>query len=272
MALANVDDAQLASTITVYLRDASPDVRRAAAEALLWDADRRWLDIRQGVREAFSDPRCVDDGPLPISSTIPTQLMVDLSIWAGQSGLIATRATTTLISYFHRELNQNPSPELVDALATKVRDGKISSSLRVEYAQLLADQHFVDGDFWRLLLNAGQPSFLRLLAAGALLREGQDAAAVEALRDVAKVPNREIALQIAAIVQKFLRFDMGLPLGGTVPEAHSKLAAEVARRVIEWAADPSERSADEHPSRRTRLSSPGSSGSSDFGRSSRWRF
>jgi hypothetical protein len=41
------------------------------------------------------------------------------------------------------------------------------------------------------------------------------------------------------MIQKYLGVDMGLPVGGELPAPNSRQAAEVARKVIRWAADPS---------------------------------
>jgi hypothetical protein len=255
MALANVDDPNLAALMAIYLRDANPEVRKAAAEALLWDADRRWTLIRRDLRTALANPRCANDGPLPVSTTLPKHAIVDLIIWAGENGAIARRAALTLLAHYRRELNENGSGAVIDELVGRVRDANVISALRVEFAQLLAERECVDVQFWRTLLDAGQPSFLRLLAAGALLREDKDEQALQTLRDVAQVPNREMALQVAAYVQKFLRIDMGLPIGESLPQRQSKLAAEVARRVIDWSSGHFKPLSDDMVLRRTRISS-----------------
>ena len=252
MALANVDDLGLAPTIAVYLRDATPDVRKAAAEALLWDAESRWPHIRREIRAALADARCLEDGPLPCRGSLPKAAIVDLTTWCGEAGSIAQRATLTLVVHYRRELNENPDPELVDHLSRRIADNQIPSSLRVEIAHLLVDADCIDPRVWQRLIEAGQPSALRLLAAGAILREGPDEKALEALRDVARVPNRGIALQVAAIIQRCLRIDMGLPLGVRLPDSTSKLAAEIARRVRDWVEGKSQTPAEEHHPRRSR--------------------
>lgn len=255
MALANVDDPDLAGMITVYLRDVDPDVRRAAAEALLWDAARRWTHVRREFRAVLADRRLANDGPLPVLSSLPDLALDDLTIWAGESGSIGQRATLTLLAHYRRDLGQNPSGELGDELIQLACDAKTPSSLRVEVAHLLAEQELIDGQFWRRLLEPSQPSYLRLVAAGAILREGSDESALEALRELARVPNREMALQVAVIVQKLLRVDMGLPLGAAMPEPQSKLAAEVAGRVLDWAAGRCQSLPEARSSRRSRISS-----------------
>lgn len=236
MALANVDNPELVSTIALYLRDATPEVRHAAAEAILWDAERRWTHIRREMRAAMSDPRCVGDGALPCSGILPNLAITDLTMWTGESAALGRRAMLTLMNHYRRELNENPTPELIDDLIQIIRGGHVPSSLRVEMAHLLADSDIASPTLWAPLLEAGHPSALRLLAAGAVLRLGANDKAIETLREVALVPNREMTLQVAAIVQRCLRVDMGLPLGGPMPEPQSKLAAEIARHVMDWAA------------------------------------
>ena len=55
------------------------------------------------------------------------------------------------------------------------------------------------------------------------------------LHQVARQPNRELALQAAIIVQKYLQVDLGLAIGQPPPALHTRQAAEVTRRVIQWA-------------------------------------
>ena len=255
MALANVDDPRLATLVAVYLRDATREVRKAAAEALLWDAENRWSLIRRELRTTLSDPRCLDDGALPCSSGLPDRALTDLILWAGEAGPIGHRATMTLLGHYRRELNESPTTELIDQLGRRIADSKVPSALRVELAHLLVEQDAMNPDLWRSLLQPEQPSALRLLAAGALLQSGQDELALETLREVAHTPNREMALQVAAIIQKCLRIDMGMPLGGLMPDAHSKQAAEIACRVMDWTRGKSRPIVEERVARRTRYGS-----------------
>jgi HEAT repeat protein len=254
LALANSDDPQAAALIAVYLRDATPEVRRTAAEALLWNAEQRWTITRHEIRRSLSDPRCLSDGPLPVTASLPKQALSDLTIWAGESGPVSCRAVLTLLEHYRRELRQDPNAVLGELVARSV-DATTPASLRVEYARLLADRGFGDSTYWEQLVGTDQPTYLRLMGAKALLKQGSSEAAMQALRDVARVPNREMAIEVAAIVQKLLRVDMGLPLGEELPEPQSKIAAEVARRVIEWASGTLAPKADDRPTRRARLSS-----------------
>jgi hypothetical protein len=58
---------------------------------------------------------------------------------------------------------------------------------------------------------------------------------LQALQEVARLPNREISMSTAAIVQKRLGIDLGLPLDQAMPAAYTRQAAEVTRRVMLWA-------------------------------------
>src|SRR5947208_10901904 len=87
----------------------------------------------------------------------------------------------------------------------------------------------------QLRLSA-HPAPLRMLAADALLIEDPYPPAIETLRDVARMPNREIALLVAQIVQRRLGVDLGMNLNHP-PDLHTRQAAEVTRRVIQWATE-----------------------------------
>src|SRR5262249_3601789 len=63
-ALGNLEEQTLIETLAAFLRDASWEVRRAAAEALLWDTERRWAWIRTAVRNTLADPLLHNDGAL----------------------------------------------------------------------------------------------------------------------------------------------------------------------------------------------------------------
>src|SRR5205814_9814721 len=80
-----------------------------------------------------------------------------------------------------------------------------------------------------------------------------DEKSIEVLGQVARQPNRELALQAAIIVQKYLQVDLGLAIGQPPPALHTRQAAEVTRRVIQWAeqapAKPASAQAAPRPSR-----------------------
>src|SRR5439155_15954074 len=86
------------------------------------------------------------------------------------------------------------------------------------------------------LLDPANPAPLRLIAAEALLAEGAESAeALSALRELARLPNREIALATADVVQRRLKAELGLVAGQPLPPLHSRQATEVSRRVRSWA-------------------------------------
>jgi hypothetical protein len=85
------------------------------------------------------------------------------------------------------------------------------------------------------LLDPLNSAPLRILAADALLADGAHAGAVTALRDVARMPNRDIALATADVIQRRLGVDVGMALGPEVPTAASRQAADITRRVMTWA-------------------------------------
>ena len=91
------------------------------------------------------------------------------------------------------------------------------------------------------LLNPANPAPLRLIAAETIMAEHTEgplrAAAIAALRDLARLPNREIALATADVIQRRLGVDLGLGLGQPLPPVHSRQAADITRRVMGWAAN-----------------------------------
>jgi hypothetical protein len=60
------------------------------------------------------------------------------------------------------------------------------------------------------------------------------------LHDLARLPNREIALAVADVAQRRLGVDFGLPPDQPMPAVQSRVAAEVARRVLAWASQQQE--------------------------------
>ncbi|MFO0845027.1 MAG: hypothetical protein U0797_21995 [Gemmataceae bacterium] len=91
------------------------------------------------------------------------------------------------------------------------------------------------GEDLRRLLDPGMPAPVRLIAVEALLARGPNPEALAALHDLARLPNREIALATGDVVQRRLGVDLGLPRDQPPPPVHSRSAAEVARRVLGWA-------------------------------------
>jgi HEAT repeat protein len=236
-ALGNVDDRSLIESLAEFLRDPSWEVRRAATEALLWDSEHHWTWMRHAVRRALGDPMCAEDGPLRHEGQLLTpEAVADLTAWVAQKGLHGQRAALTLGVHYARALSECPSEDLVAAMRRQLAQPQTPAALRVELARLLRNGHALDRSLLGELLESANPAPLRLLAVEALLADdNKHVAALAALRDLARLPNREIALETADVVQRRLGVDLGLALGEPPPPHYSRQAAEVTRRLMQWA-------------------------------------
>jgi hypothetical protein len=247
LALANVSKPRHLKALLPFLTDRDPDVRQAAGMAILWDAGRRWLEIRNDVRAALAAPHAAKDGPLPCSAAFPPIALADLVAWSTEAGTIGKRSTQTLVRHCQKAILEDGSSEAVGRVVDLVSDTSVPPALRVELAHRLQQADAFPPDVASRLLGTGHPTMLRLVAAGAVLSRSPDPKAVEVLREAGRQPNRAIALAAAVIVQKYLSIDMGLPVSLTLPEANSREAAEIARRVTQWASDPGSQSGAETP-------------------------
>jgi hypothetical protein len=236
-ALANLEDRCLIESLGEFLRDPSPLVRRAATEALLWDTEHRWPWIRHAVRRSLGDPLCQDDGALRHSGTLLTSEAVDdLTAWAGEKGLLGMRAALSLGAHYAQALNETTDPDLVLTLKEQLANPHAPPVLRMELARLLQVHGLLGTDLLHGLLDPANPAPLRLIAVESLLAEGDSAEARAALRELARLPNREIALATADVVQRRLKVELGLVSGQPLPPIHSRQATEIGRRVRSWAA------------------------------------
>jgi hypothetical protein len=241
-ALANVDDRLLVEALAEFLRDPVPEVRRATIEALLWDSERRWGWVRNQVRAALSDPAFQGDGPLgPENTLLKPEALTDLEAWATEKGCLGVRASQTLAAHYRRALSEQISSRLVRTLRDELANPQTPPLLRIELAQILRTNGELERDLLLRLLDSVNPGPLRLIAADSLLSLDRPATgfnkhALAALRDVARLPNRELALMTADVVQRRLGIDLGLALGQPLPALHSRQAADVTRRLMRWAA------------------------------------
>ena len=106
-ALAGVGEQELVSGLAGFLRDPAAEVRRAAAEALMWDADSRWPFAREMVKEALADPRLADDGPLFAGAgRLPVAAVADLATWSAEHPPLARRAILTLLLASERSVGE----------------------------------------------------------------------------------------------------------------------------------------------------------------------
>jgi hypothetical protein len=239
-ALGNLDDRELVERLAQFMHDTSRDVRRAAAEALLWDTEKRWHWIRFAVRRILADPLFFNDGPLVSDGQQLTEEAVkDLTAWCAEKGTLSARAAQSLAAHFQRTLNDRLDPERLQQLRMQLADSHTPAVLRLELGKLL--QYFQEFDVPLLekLIEPCNPASLRLIACESLLAENIEPMlrdqAISTLRDLARLPNREIALGTADVVQRRLGVDLGLGLGQPLPPVQSRQAAEITRRVMHWA-------------------------------------
>jgi hypothetical protein len=234
-ALATSENAEVLAGLAALLRDPMPEVRAAASDALLWNAAGNWPFVRDAVRAALAEPLLADDGPLFSTGRLPAAAVADLVTWSEEHAPLAPRAIQTLVEQYHRDLTDGEQPELAGRLAAAVLDPDAPPALRVELAALLRDHNLLSTNLLDRLTNPHQPAPIRLFAAELMLAlNPHDPDGVDVLRGLARQPNREMALSVAAVLQNVLGLDLGLP-PGEMPLATSKVAAEVARRVLLWA-------------------------------------
>jgi hypothetical protein len=138
--------------------------------------------------------------------------------------------------HYNRALAEQTDDRLVQELRRQVADPHTPPALRIELVRILQHNRELDSALVKKLLDAANPAPIRLVAIEELLAEGDHPEAVAALRDLARLPNREIALAVADVVQRRLGVDLGLALGEPLPPVQSRQAAEITRRVMTWAA------------------------------------
>jgi hypothetical protein len=240
-ALGNLDDRTVVETVAQFLHDPSWDVRKAAAESLLWDTEQRWPWIRYAVRRVLADALYQNDGPLWHEGQLLTaEAVKDLTAWCAEKGVLALRAAQTLGAHYGRALTERGDQALVKNLREQLGDPHMPACLRIELARLLQHHKELDKGLLERMLDQANPAPLRLVAIETVLSSQMDggiyAGAVAALRDLARLPNRELALATADVIQRRLGVDLGLALGQDLPAVHTRQAADVTRRVMAWAA------------------------------------
>ncbi len=239
-ALANVDDRELVERVAQFLHDPASEVRAAAVEALLWDTENRWGWIRFHVRRSLADPLFQHDGPLWHDGQLLTQeALNDLTAWAAEKGILPSRSALTLGAHYNRALTERTDNTLVKTLRKQLSDRSTPAVLRIELGRVLQYHEELDPPTLQTLLESHNPAPLRMIAIETILGSENEGplfdAAVTALRDLARLPNREIALNTATLIQRKLGVDLGLGLGKPLPPIHSRQAAEITRKVMVWA-------------------------------------
>jgi len=240
-ALGNLDNRAVVETVAQFLHDPSWEVRKAAAESLLWDTGQRWPWIRFAVRRVLADTLYQNDGPLWHEGQVLTaEAVKDLTAWSAEKGVLALRAAQTLGAHYSRAMTERGDQALVKHLRQELGDPHTPACLRIELARLLQHHKELERPLLERMLDPGNPAPLRMVAIETVLADHLEgsihASAVAGLRDLARLPNREIALATAEVIQRRLGFDLGLALGQPLPPVHSRQAADVTRRVMAWAA------------------------------------
>lgn len=234
--LAPLASRKMVESLARYLSDSHVEVRRAALEILRSRAEERWPWIRDRVREALSQLGQQGDGPLvPERAVLPPEAIKDLKSWVAEKGILTFRATVTLVAHYERLLMEQRDEKLIQELRRQLLDAHTPAILRIELAELLQGRQLLDRATHEKLLDPLNSAPLRVMAADALLGGGMHAGATTALRDVARMPNRDIALATADVVQRRLGVDLGLTIGQALPSVTSRQAADITRKVMTWA-------------------------------------
>jgi len=239
--LGEVRDARAVEPLMAAARDEDKELRRAAIEALLWDCEKRWSWIRYAVRRVMADPLFITDGPLiPDGQVLSAEAVKDLTGWCAEKGTLSARAAQTLAAHYHRALTERVDPQIIRKLRETLADPHAPAILRLELGKLLQAHRELDADLLASLVDSANPGSLRLIACETILADHADkpilrSLAASALKDLARLSNRELALATADVVQRRLGVDLGLGLGQPLPALHSRQATDITRRVMRWA-------------------------------------
>lgn len=240
-ALGSQRDRRTTELMANALADSEEMVRTAAAELLFSKAerrsrDKRWQWMRNGVRHALSSSFMTDQGSiLQDGQTLSGEAVADFVAWVGDRGPLGARSAETLGMHYGRLMREEPE-ETTKELVELVENAQTPALLRVQLAKLISTQYKGDMKLMEKLLGAGNPVPLRQMAAETLLiRTGRHPEALSALRDIAKLGNRELALDTARIVQHCLNIDLGMAIGQPMPHPASPRAADITRKLLQWA-------------------------------------
>ena len=240
-ALGNIEDRELIEMIGSFLHDSSREVRRAAIEALLWDCEKRWPLIRFHARRFLADAQFADDGPMiPDGQLLSAEAVNDLTGWCAEKGVVSAGAAHTLAAHYNRLLSERPDAQVVANLQAVLAEPHTPAVFRLELGRLLQFHQELDLGLLEKLVDAANPGSLRLIACETILADHPEkpmlkSLAVSALKDLARLANRELALSTADVVQRRLGVDVGLGLGQPLPPLHSRQATDITRRVMRWA-------------------------------------
>ena len=235
-ALAGAATPELVAGVASFLRDSAPEVRLAAAEALMWEAEARWPFARDGVREALADQKLSHEGALFAGiGRLPAAAVADMTTWSAEHPPLAHRAILSPSSTI-TPIWSGERPELASELSTMMLEAETPPASRGLGATTRSSH--CSPDLLDRLTNLDQPGPMRLFAAELMLRINPHDPTASTSRGLARQPNREMAVQIASVLQNVLS-STRLP-EGDLPPSTSKEAADISRRVLSWAsgADP----------------------------------
>lgn len=251
-ALGTQRDRRVTEVIANSLCDQDEDVRHAAAEMLFSKAerrsrDRRWQWMRNGVRLALSSNFMTDQGAIiREGQTLSNEAISDFVSWVGDRGPLGMRSAETLGEHYGRLMREEPEDSAREIFSL-VENPQTPALLRVQLAKLISSDYKGDLKLMEKLLGAGNPVPLRQMAAEKLLiRTGRHPEALATLREVARLGNRELALDTARIVQHCLNIDLGIAIGQPMPHPASPRAADITRKLLQWAmqSEPSQNAID----------------------------
>src|SRR5262249_26386917 len=155
--------------------------------------------IRYIVRRVLADPLYANDGPLcQNGELLAPEAVSDLTAWCAEKGVLAARAALTLGVHYGRALTEQPEETQVKMLRQLLADPPPPAVLRIELGRVLKNHQELETPLLEKLLDSTNPAPLRLIAVEALLADHVEgplhSAAITTLRDLARLPNREIAL------------------------------------------------------------------------------
>ncbi len=251
-ALGTQRDRRVTEVIANSLCDQDEEVRHTAAEMLFSKAerrsrDRRWQWMRNGVRLALSSNFMTDQGAIiREGQTLSNEAISDFVSWVGDRGPLGMRSAETLGEHYGRLMREEPEDSAREIFSL-VENPQTPALLRVQLAKLISSDYKGDLKLMEKLLGAGNPVPLRQMAAEKLLiRTGRHPEALATLREVARLGNRELALDTARIVQHCLNIDLGIAIGQPMPHPASPRAADITRKLLQWAmqSEPSQNAID----------------------------
>jgi hypothetical protein len=234
-ALHNAAGSEFLRGLTPFLKDPSPDVRRAALAAMLTDGENRWGFIRDAIRAVLVEPSLVSDGPLlGAAGRLPAVALCDLMGWAIEPAPLAERAVRTLLAHYDAALQDPNNISLPNDLCRQITEEATPAILRVELAHLLRKRQRIPAEQLDRMTDADQPGPIRLLAAEIILtNDPNDHSGLDVLRGLGRQSNRDTAIAIARILQACAGMEFGLPPMGLAPTP--KQAAEITQKVLRWA-------------------------------------